>query len=163
MCAIVSDNIIEDGISVSGFGTGSGILVTSRGAAYQSEGRTQIHDNIVRGGKGYGMWLRATDQELLHVDVRGNAIRDCDSIGLRVTGTFRDLAIVGNSISSNRRAMSAGAGIAVDSGVVWTDGRIQGNDATDYQTIPTQTSTLSVGSTAVLTGVARSGNTGDPV
>ncbi|MCS5487361.1 right-handed parallel beta-helix repeat-containing protein [Curtobacterium flaccumfaciens pv. beticola] len=160
---IITGNTVEDCVAGGGYAS-VGIMVASSGSMASSEGRTHIADNIVRAGAGVGIRVNGSSGTVQHVSVKHNDVRDNDGFGIQVSGVLNDVAVVGNSVSSNARAQTAAVnkvGIKVDDATVWTDGRLADNDLTDYQTTPTQVTPYSLGA-ATLTNVRVVGNTGDP-
>src|SRR5690606_23995226 len=95
--------------------------------------------------------------------VANNTVSECGGYGLYVFRPVKDLTVVGNSFVFNGQTSGFDAGIRVHSTTTRTDGSIQGNAFADYQAAPTQTVTIRVLGSAVLTNVNISGNTDTPV
>ena len=150
-------NRVADLFTVSPANNSIGIAATTTSATKDSAGRILIADNIVTGvAGGYGVQLLGQPSyPLRNVTVRNNHIMDSDLSGIRVYGNVYGLVIAGNQISGNGRTGGGSNNypIKVESTVVWTDGRLDSNTYTDYQSVPTQAATHNVHGSAVLTNV----------
>lgn len=164
---IVEGNVIRDLVNrFAPSGTSYGILISTQTTTDETagpEGRFLVQGNSIARVPGHGVYLRGDPYPLNHVRIENNSIRDCDGCGINVENVVNDLAILHNGISGNGRGGgNTTHAIRIGSGVVWTGGRIEGNDFTDLGSPTTQTNSITIVAGAVMTNVRRTGNTDDP-
>lgn len=167
---IILGNVVREGVklnlSTNAAASASGVEVNTTGGVTNpaTSGRIRIAENDISGIPGPGVLISGTSGGVDVVALEHNTIRACGSYGIRVVGTVNWLAIVHNIVSGNGTLIGGVTGnhaISVHNAVVWTGGRIQDNDLFDLKATPTQNSIVNLESGATLTGVRRSGNTGD--
>lgn len=167
---IVAHNVIR-GSQGPGETDGVGIMVVLQGnrANIRAAVHAIIESNQIFEGSGWGIRVvvdGASTVDLHGLVLRGNVITANGKSGIRIQSTSpRKLAfpqIRDNQIAGNGRRGIAGdvAGILVAPGTTIEGGRVQDNDIYDLAGTPTQVDTI-VTTGATLTGVRRSGNTGD--
>jgi len=164
----VSNNTVRD--SVNRFepaGTSYGIVVstqTTTDTTGVEQGNIVVSDNRISRIRGHAIHLRGNPFPINGLKVADNHITDCLDAGINIEYEFNGLTVVDNYISGCGRR-SGGAtpmAIRVAANVIWKGGRIENNTLVDFQAAPTQENAVNVHAAAQLTGVARSGNTGDP-
>lgn len=164
---LIQGNVVREGVklnlSTGATGSASGIEVSTKGNVTNPEqsGRIRIQGNDISTIPGPGVLVWGSPVKIDVLAIEGNTIRSCGGFGIRITGTVNWLSIFDNIIDGNNTQGLGAYAISVHGATVWTGGRIQNNDLLDLSSSPTQTSSVFIEAAATLTGVRRSGNTGD--
>jgi hypothetical protein len=164
--AIIRGNVIR-GSTGPGATDGTGIAIfTQTGRANT---RAAIHaiieGNQIFEGTGWGIRVHAIGVDVEGIMICGNVIRANGLSGIRLLSDTVSIVsphIAGNQIVGNGRRAVAGdqVGVLVAPGTIVKGGRIQDNDIYDVASTPTQVAEIMT-TGATLTGVRRTGNTGD--
>jgi hypothetical protein len=161
---VVTNNVIRDLINPAVLAPTEcyGIRVDSSLTTYTNHGHAIISNNVISAVPKYGIYLNGdSTNPLTHVRVANNMISDCDQYGIYVREHVKNVVIAENNLIANGRGGVNTGAIGLDTLVDWTDGRIEGNDFSDYQTVPTQTNAVVQVGSPTLTGVFIGGNSDD--